>query len=167
MSVRHYRPPWAEHLDLHLGVAARRRSRVPQVCTGGSSTCVCLPCALFLIQRRWMVDSDGARPDDDEYDRLDYIRSVLDDQQCAHRSTIGLQDISNEGTRSEELWPIFFKSILNILTCAHDNQHVRLFLSTKRERERMMVIFYNPTSIHLSRAGWIMRKSCGLGHRRY
>ena len=61
----------------------------------------------------------------------------------------------------------FQKSILNILTCAHDNQHVRLFLSTKRERERMMVIFYNPTSIHLSRAGWIMRKSCGLGHRRY
>ena len=65
--------------------------------------------ALFLIQRRWMVDSDGARPDDDEYDRLDYIRSVLDDQQCAHRSTIGLQDISNEGTRSEELWLIFSK----------------------------------------------------------
>ena len=33
--------------------------------------------ALFLIQRRWMVDSDGAGPDDDEYDRLDYIQSVL------------------------------------------------------------------------------------------
>ena len=33
--------------------------------------------------------------------------------------------------------------------------------------ERMMVIFCNPTSIHLSRGGRIMRKSCGLGHRRY
>ena len=60
--------------------------------------------ALFLIQRRWMVDSDGARPDDDEYDRLDYIRSVLDGQQCGrHPSTIGLQDISNEGTISEQM----------------------------------------------------------------
>ena len=60
--------------------------------------------ALFLIQRRWMVDSDGARPDDDEYDRLDYIRSVLVGQQCGgHPSTIGLQDISNEGTISEQM----------------------------------------------------------------
>ena len=51
-----------------------------------------------------MVDSDGARPDDDEYDRLDYIRSVLDGQQCGGRSsTIGLQDISNEGTISEQM----------------------------------------------------------------
>ena len=61
-------------------------------------------CAPFLIQRRWMVDSDGARPDDDEYDRLDYIRSVLDGQQCGgHPSTIGLQDISNEGRISEQM----------------------------------------------------------------
>ena len=58
-----------------------------QVCTLEKSlhvwcVSVCVPlldevCALFLIQRRWMVDSDGARPDDDEYDRLDYIQSVL------------------------------------------------------------------------------------------
>ena len=34
------------------------------------------PSVLFLIQRRWMVDSDGAGPDDDEYDKLDYIPSV-------------------------------------------------------------------------------------------
>ena len=33
-------------------------------------------CVLFLIQRRWMADSDGAGPDDDEYDKLDYIPSV-------------------------------------------------------------------------------------------
>ena len=51
-----------------------------------------------------MVDSDGARPDDDEYDRLDYIRSVLVGQQCGgHPSTIGLQDISNEGRISEQM----------------------------------------------------------------
>ena len=65
------------------------------------SVCLLLDevCVLFLIPRRWMVDSDGAGPDDDEYDRLDYIRSVLDGQQCGrHPSTIGLQDISNEGT---------------------------------------------------------------------
>ena len=37
----------------------------------------------------------------------------------------------------------------------------------REEGDRMMVIFYNPTSIHLSRVGWVMRKSCGLGHRRY
>ena len=43
-----------------------------------------------------------------------------------------------------------------------------LFLYVEGERgERMMVIFCNPTSIHLSRGGRIMRKSCGLGHRRY
>ena len=91
---------------------------------------VCVPlldevCALFLIQRRWMVDSDGARPDDDEYDRLDYIRSVLADQQCAHPSTIGLQDISNEGTISDHLCLILQKFLLNVLTCIRDNQHVR------------------------------------------
>ena len=34
------------------------------------------PSVLFLIQRRWMADSDGAGPDDDEYDKLDYIPSV-------------------------------------------------------------------------------------------
>ena len=50
------------------------------------------------------MDSDGAGPDDDEYDRLDYIRSVLDGQQCGrHPSTIGLQDISNEGRISEQM----------------------------------------------------------------
>ena len=60
--------------------------------------------ALFLIQRRWMADSDGGEADDDEYDKLDYIRSVLDGQQCGGRSsTIGLQDISNEGTISEQM----------------------------------------------------------------
>ena len=45
-------------------------------------------------------------------------------------------------------------------------QHVRMFCF-REEGDRMMVIFYNPTSIHLSRVGWVMRKSCGLGHRRY
>ena len=89
-------------------------------------------CVLFIIPRRWMVDSDGARPDDDEYDRLDYIRSVLPDQQCAHPSTIGLQDISNEGTISDHLCPILQKFLLNVLTCIRDNQHVR----PRKDREK-------------------------------
>ena len=58
--------------------SGRRRCRAAQVCTLEKSLHVCgvwclldEVCAPFLIQPRWMVDSDGAEPDDDEYDRFD------------------------------------------------------------------------------------------------
>ena len=77
------------------------------------------------------------------------------------RSTIGRQNVFNGGTISNE--PFFLKYKLDFYSSC---QHVRMFCF-REGGDRMMVIFYNPTSIHLSRVGWVMRKSCGLGHRRY
>ena len=52
MSVRHYRPPRADHLDLHLGVA---RGTVQGSCTGvhtgEKSTCVVCVCLCAIAGR--------------------------------------------------------------------------------------------------------------------